>query len=755
MSKVAQVYDPMGMASPLTVKAKIKQREHAVRGLSYTDDIPDEDQQWWREWFASVESLNEMKTPRCLFPNRSNIVLSELHTLVDASEEAFAAATYIRNVYDDGSIKVQLVMGRTKLAQLKTLSIPRLELNAALLGARLGKFVFESFSIEVKKLISRRFYWTDSSSVRNWVRSTASYYKPYISTRLGEIQTLTKPTEWRFVPGKLNCSDAATRSCFTGGPAVPPSWLYGSEFLGKTEVQWPQDLPWMAVTEEVKSARTFHALQQTTFDWDAVQLTPESLTNLIHLTGEWKSLLRRCQLEEFPDEIDRLKRGKPVRKTSKLLAFTPELDEDDLLRIRGRIHEVNLPFDNRHPVLLPAKHPLVEKIILVYHQDLHHAGTDFLLARIRQHFWILNGRERVKKARQECRSCKKEKARPATQIMADLPAVRLDYGSPSFTRTAVDFFGPLEIETSRGRTAKRYGALFTCLVTRAVYVDLATSLSTDDFLLVLRRFISIYNGPKSLHSDNGTNFVGAERELVREAEKMRNSTGTETFLNRNNFTWIFQPPSAPHFGGAHESLVKSTKRALYRLLEVEVKGERRPTEQVLQTLLFEVSGILNSRPLTYVSSDPADYRPITPNDFMCRPPSNHVPKGSFDDALPGERYRYVQRLTQLFWDLWKGPFLQSLISRKKWKMGERNFSVNDVVMVKDPNARRSEWKIGKITEVYPNLKDGFVRVVKLELDGKLYVKPIHLLCLLEPCSTASSETVKAVSGEDVPASPAI
>ena len=417
------------------------------------------------------------------------------------------------------------------------------------MGARLAGYVHKSLT----RPVTFQRFWTDSSCVRNRVRSTAAYYKPFVSHRIGEINTRTELDEWRFVPGSLNVIDAATRSSLIPGYVIPETWGAGPAFL--------------------------------------------------------------------------------------------------------------------NPVILPRRHPLTEKIIEAFHQSLHHMGTDYLITHVHQHFWTVRGREIAKKIKAFCPECMRERAKPTVQLMGDLPGIRLDAYAPPFSGTALDYFWPIEVGLACNRTAKRYGALFTCLVTRAVYVDLATSLSTDDFLLVFRRFVSTYGHIRTIHSDNGTKFVGAERDLLVENNRLNEEAPTRT----TGIDWKFQPPSAPHFGGAHESLVKPTKTALYRLLRNEKAGHRYPTEDILRTLLFEVAGLLNSRPLTYASSDPDDFRPLTPNDFLNCPVSPYSPSGYYSDPLPKELYRYLQRSTNHLWDFWKTSYLQSIVGRQKWKLERRNF----------------------------------------------------------------------------------
>ena len=320
--------------------------------------------------------------------------------------------------------------------------------------------------------------------------------------------------------------------------------------------------------------------------------------------------------------------------------------------------------------------------------------------------------------------------------MGNLPAERLNSYSPPFTHVAVDCFGPVETSAGRNRVVKRYGVLFTCLVTRAVHLELAESLSAEDFLLVFRRFIGLYGKPASVHSDNGTNFVGAERELNELILLLNDDPKLVKFRTEKLIDWHFQPPRAPHFGGAHESLVRSTKRALYRALDLEKAGLRYPTDEMMRTLLAEIAGFLNARPLTYASSDPEDFRPLTPNDFLNRPPTSDLLPGSFDDALPRERFRYVQRMAQLFWDLWTKLYLPSLVPRKKWQSAQQNLSVGDVVMMLDPNQPRGQWKIGHVSQVYPG-DDGLVRVVKVQTEDGVYSRAIHRLCLLERAPRSS------------------
>lgn len=508
LSKVAAVYDPLGRAAPLIVKAKIKLRELGIKGLNWKDVVTGEDKSWWQRWFSTLKHLNSIRMPRNLQPNKKNIKSSQLLTFCDASEEAVAAAVYLNTSYEDGSSNCRLVMAKTKLAPRKTISIPKLELIAALLGARLSRYVEEALNLPDLT----RLFWTDSSTTRNWLRAVAAHYTPFVSHRVGEIQSLTDPSEWRFVPGKLNIADVATRSLLIDEEPIPPGWLEGPDFLKQPINSWPKDLPWMAVSEERRAAHTQHATKlPSNYDWSKVKIDSSNLSHCLKMEGPFKELVRRCQEEEFNEDIQQLRRNRPLSRTSRLLQLSPFVDSDGILRLGGRIRRARLPYDVLHPPILPGKHVFAEAIVTALHTEAHHVGTDFLHSKARQHFWILQGKELAKKIRFKCSTCIKTRAKLATQKMGDLPAARLDSYSAPFTHVTLDYFGPMETSAYRGRIIKRYGLLISCCVTRYVYLDLAQSFSTPDFLYCFRRFVGEYAKPSEVFSDNGTNFVGAEK----------------------------------------------------------------------------------------------------------------------------------------------------------------------------------------------------------------------------------------------------
>lgn len=258
LSIVAGIFDPLGTAAPITVKVKNRLRQLDGKGLGLTDHIAAENQDWWEQWFQTLYQLRYVEFTRCLLPNKSNIYRLEPHTFCDASTEAYAAVVYIRLGYRERSVVLWHIKAVTKLSPNKTFSIPKLELNAVLLGAHLERFTQAALT----KPLQRRLFWTDSRTVRNWIRSTTAFYQTFVSHRLGKIQTLTEAEEWRFVPGKLNPATRSVLDC----EAIPMDWLDGPEFLYQPAEDWPADLLWIVIQEEIRSTRAH--LTESTEEYD-------------------------------------------------------------------------------------------------------------------------------------------------------------------------------------------------------------------------------------------------------------------------------------------------------------------------------------------------------------------------------------------------------------------------------------------------------------------------------------------------------
>ena len=299
--------------------------------------------------------------------------------------------------------------------------------------------------------------------------------------------------------------------------------------------------------------------------------------------------IKIVQMEEFADEIMKLKSVQELDKQSRIKELNPFL-KDGVLRVGGRLKYAQYPYNSLHQIILPKKHIVSELIILdVYNRG--HMGTEYVLANVRKKYWIVNGRVTVRKIGRQCFHCRKLTSSNAQPIMSDLPKIRTGEMLPPFSNTVADLFGPISIKQRRSRL-KRWGCLFTCLNTREIHLETVEGLDTDSFINSFRRFTNRRGMPKYVASDCGTNFKGMVNELN------ISTKAVDEFATNEGITWNFNPPASPHMGGIWERIIKSTKRALYNIIKGTVL-----TDFQLMTTFTEIENILNNRPMTYVSDD--------------------------------------------------------------------------------------------------------------------------------------------------------
>ena len=365
---------------------------------------------------------------------------------------------------------------------------------------------------------------------------------------------------------------------------------------------------------------------------------------------------------------------------------------------------------------------------------MFHPGVSHLLSLLREKYWILRGRELCKKVGNTCLLCHKRRVKPVAQLMADLPDLRFKIAA--FKHVSVDLFGPFKIRlgvvSTRGaKTEKRYGVIFTCLSTRAVHVTPVESLSTAHFLNSLRVLESVRGRPDLCYSDNGLNFVGAAKELIPVLEPL--FVDVKNSLVLRGIKWQRYTPLSPHFGGVHEALVKSVKRAIYASLEA---SPRLLSDMEFVTLLAEVTGLLNSRPLTYVSSDPADVREVlTPNSFLMPRAVFELHPGVESVSSYGNAYVKIQTILNDIWKRWQREYLPTLITREKWRSKERDLTEGDLVLLVDDNLSRGKWRMGRVINIFRGNR-GHVRSVTVKTATGNYERPAVRCCLLLPTDQA-------------------
>jgi len=319
-------------------------------------------------------------------------------------------------------------------------------------------------------------------------------------------------------------------------------------------------------------------------------------------------------------------------------------------------------------------------------------------------------------------------------VMAPLPPERITPQFP-FLNVGIDFLGPFYTTVGR-RTEKRYGMLVTDLVKRSCHLEMTHSMTSDSFILGFRRFCADRGKPGVAWTDNGTNLTAGEHEM-REALDQWNVDKITKDMANDGITWHFNPPSAPWFGGVWESLVKSCKSAMRRVL-----GNRSVTDEILTTVFKEVAALLNGRPLTHLSVDPRDPEPLTPNHFLTGRAQPSLAPGHFDpkEVLSRRKWRAAQAIVDQIWRRWMAEYLPMLIERRKWLKGSLPLKEGDIVLIAEPNTPRGIWPLARIVSAHPG-NDGVVRVVTLKTRTGTYVRPVGKLCLLEAHKARDNDSI--------------
>ena len=738
LATTASLYDPLGLVSPVLLIPKLLQQQLCRMQLDWDDEIPQEQTLAIAKWKTTMQDLSNLAIKRCFQDCPSELTDRELHIFSDASEFAYGAAAYLKVISESG-VRVTLVMGKSRVAPIKPISIPRLELTAALVAAKLGQFLKEEFDF---KDAPTTYFWTDSMTVLRYLRNVSSRFKVFVAHRVQQIQDLTNIEVWNYVPSERNPADLASRGIDPNDKESLRFWLEGPKFLHDVsaysrffeepqntdhDLEVRQSCLVEAVVDLNVFIRSFSKLNRLRKACCWIAKFLEHLRGKEcskHITvDEMESVLRALikyvQAGAFGAEAKAVSSGKPLAKTSSLRTLCPVL-KDGLLCVGGRLEGASNEVP-KHPIILP-RHHLTTLLIRSIHEENAHIGTNQTLSTLRRKYYVLKGYSEVKCVISNCFKCKQHHGKPMEQKMANLPKERVEIGEPPFTNTGVDFFGPLFVKFRRG-TAKRYGCLFTCLTTRAVHIELTTSLESDSFIMAFHRFAARRGKPQRLFSDNGTNFVAAERELSEEVSKINDKRVHDSMLV-DSVDWKFNPPSAPHMGGAWERLIRSVKSLLRHLVE-----GRLLTDEELRSFLCEVEKILNDRPLTRMGSDGRDDTPLTPNHLLLLR-RNTCASMADDGNEIRRRWKLVQQISNIFYHRFVSEYLPSLQVRSKWSTINEDLQANDVVLVCGEDTQRGRWPLGVIDEVERS-SDGLVRAARVRVEGKVKRRPITKLVLLE------------------------
>ncbi|XP_044574134.1 uncharacterized protein LOC123258335 [Drosophila ananassae] len=727
LSQIARLFDPAGWLAPFVIRAKIFMQEIWLQQLGWDDPLPAELMGKWNEFLMSYPTINQIRIPRWVkFGPQSKV---QYHGFCDASQQAYGAAIYVR-IEHAQEVSISLLTAKTRVAPVKTMSIPRLELCGAVLLAEL----FQSVVPQLPPDDFDTFYWTDSTIVLAWLSKPPCTWTCFVANRIAKITQSVDAGKWSHVRSEFNPADLASRGVAPQDLASSNLWWNGPQWLQLPKEQWPTPIESVPETE----------LEQRPIKCNLAKLPPSEdyidrfsdLSRALRVTVYVLRFLRRCkvpstvlpteistaeireaqeclhvltQRQGYPKEYSCLLKKQQIPSSSPLKNLNPFLDHRGVLRASGRlVASDTLSYDERHPIIIPYSSPWARLLVRFTHRISLHGESQLLMRLIRSKYWIPKLKTLLKATISACKVCLIYRKRLQTQLMGELPAERATFSRP-FTHTGVDFAGPFEIKNYTGRAClitKGYVCVFVCFSTKAIHLEATSDLTSEKFLAAFARLAGRRGCPQKLYSDNGKTFVGASAIITRDFLQATREMVTAHYSHQN-LSWYFNPPSAPHMGGLWEAGVKSFKAHFYKSAS-SVKY----TFEELSTLLIKIEACLNSRPISPMSEDPTDLLALTPGHFLIGGPLLALaePEIKANAVSIINRWQRLKGLHQQFCVRWKEEYLKELHKRNKWQSPTTNLQVDDMVIIKEDNLPTNEWRLGRIQKVCPGADDK-VRVV--------------------------------------------
>ena len=770
----SRVYDPLGFVSPVTVTLKIFFQELCELKIGWDDVLDDKLQDRWSTMVDELRRMEPVILPRCYFTDASDVQSVVINGFSDASCKAFAAVVYLV-VYTREHVHVQLVASRSRVAPLAKQTIPRLELMSSLILARLIKSVLDAFGDTLP--VSDVRCWSDSQVALYWITGVSHEWKQFVQNRVNEIRLLVEPSLWRYCPTQSNPADLPSRGV---KPAKLSStiWFSGPNWLRDQSSEQPQSedsavcgpsLPPDA-SEELKSTRPKQVAALLAVSAPKHCQTIGSIVDVDRFSSVTRTLRVTALVLKFVERLR--KRVKSMLLTAedmqrakilwlldvqRTLAADPKFDdwcrefgvfadEDGILRCGGRLQMADIPSSQKHPIILHHSHGFTKLLVLLSHYKVQHNGVKDTLTEVRASYWIVRGRQVVRKLIRDCQVCRRYEGAPyQAEAAPPLPEFRTSVDYP-FSFTGVDFAGPLYVKEGT-ESKKVYIALYTCGVSRAVHLDLVPDLSAEAFLRSFKRFTARFGVPREMKSDNAKTFQSASKTL----SALFDLPEVSRYMSGQGVCWSFNLEKAPWWGGFFERMVRCVKRCLKKTIHQSLLSY-----EELLTVLLEVEAVLNSRPLTYVSADDLD-EPLTPSHLIygkrilsCPEPEDvdleHIGQ---NDLL--RRFTHLKIVVDHFWARWSKEYLLELRNAHRMFHPKRRgvyVGVGDVVVIGEDGVQRGLWKLGLVVELLKG-SDGKVRgaVVKTSTPkGKVTElrRPLQRLYPVEVGDSVSSSVQSSV-----------
>lgn len=767
LSHIAKFYDPLGLVGPIIVSAKLIIQKLWSTKMGWDSCLNDELKGFWFDFYESLTVMKPIHIQRNVVTDTALAKSVQLVGFADAaSSAAYGCCVYLRVVDETGTVKQSLLCSKSRVHPLhQKLTVPRLELNAALLLAKLVAKVYSTMSLKLN--ISDVLLFSDSQIVLAWLKIDITKLNIYVANRVKVVLQHTKQFIWSYVSTSVNPADCLSRGVQPHELDGHPLWWTGPSFLLDSSYQLPRgnefDLPTNLPDlkagcngSEFSGATVcsdFEANSSLCLDfldkYSDINKMQRVLAYVLRFCSNLKSnknkanyllteelnnamlmIVKHEQQKYFDAEFKLLTQNKPLKGS--LTSVNPFIDDKGLIRVGGRLDCATIPYSQKHPAVLPNNSRVTKLIINSEHIRNLHAGPKITLSSINQKFWIINGLREVKKTTFKCVTCFRLKAKVAEQLMGSLPHDRVN-ACRVFQKVGVDFAGPISVKQSRVRRAvvsKSYICVFVCFATKAVHLELTSDLTTPAFLAAFKRFTARRGLPSDIYSDNASTFKGARNQLA-EFYKLYGShehqQQVQAYAAQQGIRFHFIPSYSPVFAGLWESCVKQTK---YYLKRVMLKALL--TYEELCTVLAQIEAVVNSRPLTPMSTDINDYTYLTPGHFLIGTALNAYPEKDVTD-VPINRLKFWNiccSMYQQFWKVWHKHYLNMLQARPKWKTVKPNVKIGSLVILVENDTKPLYWPMARVTNVFPGL-DSKVRAVEVTLpNGKSHRRSVTKICLL-------------------------
>ncbi|XP_036340243.1 uncharacterized protein LOC118749545 [Rhagoletis pomonella] len=434
LSDASTLFDPLGLLAPATIRSKMWFQEIWRHNVGWDDLIPDSLATKWLVHRSELKLLSNLKICRWLGLGTTRS-LTELHIFADASERAYAAVMYARTVQIDGSATVALISSKTKVAPLKTTTLPRLELCAAHLAAKLARSVLHSLG----DLRYPLYAWTDSTITLAWLQAHPSRWITFVANRVADVQETLPPECWNHVRSELNPADCASRGITPSELLRQQLWWTGPEFLKGPDQFWKQTSPKHHTTDLGVRSKVSAHITTSNEHWSILTRFSaySKLRRIIayvlrfFVNARASTRLNAAKLfgppsckEIAESELHLISAKRPIPLRSSLLRLQPYLDEKGVLRVGGRLKNAEVTPDVKHPIVLPKNSPLAKLIIREIHEFTLHAGPRIMQTVLQRRYWVIGARSLIRSIYHKCVKCTLLNRNLTTQSMGDLPAAR-------------------------------------------------------------------------------------------------------------------------------------------------------------------------------------------------------------------------------------------------------------------------------------------------------------------------------------------